>query len=108
MCVALYIQGEKRYASPASSWMFHGATRPLSNIPSLPMTADHFDLFEERKVDQRFIDFLFDNRYVTTPGAYWISGRELAGESNIITDLLPNWKPADPDPGPGSGILSRI
>lgn len=50
-------------------------------------------ILRERDIDQTFIGYLFDNHYVTTPGTYWLSGSELADQSNIITYLLPNWKP---------------
>lgn len=108
MCIAIYIQGDIRYASPASAWMFHGASRAMSNIPSLSVTTDYFDLFRARGIDGAFIDYLFENQYVTTPGAYWLSGKELAERSNIITDLLPNWRPADPNPGPPNVIPGGI
>jgi hypothetical protein len=106
MCVPIFLQGEKRYAGPATSWMFHGAAKSLSNIPSLPPTERYFDLFKERGIDSGFISFLFDNNYVTSPGTYWISGYELAGKSNIITKLLPNWQPQEADPGPMVGFRS--
>lgn len=108
MCIALYVQGETRYASPASSWMFHGATRATTNIPSLPLTASYFDRFRERGIDAAFIDYLYAEDYVTTPGAYWMSGRELADQSNIITDLLPNWRPQAPNPGRANVIRGGI
>jgi hypothetical protein len=108
MCIAIYVQGETRYASPASSWMFHGASRFMSNIPSLSRTKQYFDLFNDRAIDSSFINFLFENSYVTTPGAYWISGGELAEKSNIVTKLLPNWRPAEAVPGPLAGILGGI
>lgn len=108
MCIAIYVQGETRYASPASSWMFHGASRFMSNIPSLSRTKQYFDLLNDRAIDSSFINFLFENRYVTTPGAYWISGGELAEKSNIVTKLLPNWRPAEATPGPLAGILGGI
>ena len=106
MCVPIFLQGEMRYAGPATSWMFHGAAKGLSNIPSLPATQRYFDLFKERDIDASFTAFLFDNNYVTSPGAYWISGYELAAKSNIITELLPNWQPQEPDPGPLVGFRS--
>lgn len=108
MCVAIYIQGQTRYASPASTWMFHGASASQGGVPSLTMTMRYFDLFKDRDIDKRFIDFLFENQYVTAPGAYWLSGSELAGQSNIITKLLPNWKPATAEPPPVARILGRI
>src|SRR6266536_3054325 len=104
MCVPIYLQGDVRYAGPATSWMFHGAAKAMSNIPSLAPTERYFDLFKERGIDASFTAFLFDNRYVTSPGAYWISGYELAGKCNIITKLLPNWQPQEPDPGPRVGF----
>ena len=104
MCVPIFLQGDIRYAGPATSWMFHGAAKGLSNIPCLPATERYFDLFKERDIDSSFTTFLFDNNYVTSPGAYWISGYELAAKSNIITKLLPNWQPQDPDPGPVVGL----
>ncbi len=96
MCVALFIQGDERYASPASSWMFHGTSMRLSNVPDPDRTEAHFDLFRSRSIDGVFIDRLFDGGYVTRPGAYWLSGKELFEQSNIITRLLPNWRPATP------------
>jgi hypothetical protein len=106
MCVPIFLQGELRYAGPATSWMFHGAAKGLSNIPSLPATERYFDLFKERGIDSAFTSFLFENKYVTTPGTYWISGYELAAKSNIITKLLSNWQPQEPDPGPLVGFRS--
>jgi hypothetical protein len=106
MCVPIYLQGDVRYAGPATSWMFHGAAKGLSNIPVREPTLRYFDLFKDRGIDASFTSFLFDNNYVTSPGAYWISGYELAAKSNIITRLLPNWQPQDPDPGPMVGFRS--
>ena len=108
MCIPVYIQGDIRVASPASSWMFHGASRFMSNIPSLTATEAYFGMLRDRDIDASFIDFLFDNKYVTTPGAYWMSGADLAAKSNVITRLLPHWRPADPRPGPWSGILPGV
>jgi hypothetical protein len=108
MCVAIYIQGEERYASPASAWMFHGASASRGGVPSLAMTMRYFGLFKDRGIDESFVNFLFENRYVTAPGTYWMSGSELAGQSNVITRLLPNWKPAKTKPRPAPGILGRI
>lgn len=108
MCIALFVQGETRYASPASAWMFHGASAYPGSPPSLGMTMRYFELFRERNIDESFIGFLFENHYVTKPGTYWLSGSELAGHSNIITNLLPNWKPEKAEHRAGGGILGRI
>ena len=108
MCIAIYIQGDTRIASPARSWMFHGASRSPGGFPSLSATTRHFDLFSDRDIDSSFIDLLFEKNYVTAPGAYWMSGSELAARSNVIMRLLPNWKPAVPEPVQTSGILGKI
>jgi len=108
MCIPIFIQGESRHASPASAWMFHGATRSFSNVPSLSLTLHYVDYFKERGVGMKFVNALIEENYITTPGEYWISGDELATESDIVTRLDPNWKPAPPDPGPMGGIRSGI
>jgi ATP-dependent protease ClpP protease subunit len=107
MCIPIYIQGETRHASPASVWMFHGATRQ-GNIPSLSLTMRYVDYFRERAVGAKFIDSLVEKNYLTTPGEYWVAGVQLAGESDIVTKLDPCWKPMDPDPGPQPGIRSGV
>ena len=61
------------------------------------MTMRYFDLFKDRAIDMSFINFLFEQNYVTTPGAYSISGEKLDEKSNIITNPLPNWMPVAPD-----------
>ena len=79
--------------------MFHGASAHLGNIPDPGLTARYFDLFRAREVGGDFIDYLYEQDYALAPGGYWISGSELARASDIITVLLPNWRPADPEPG---------
>jgi hypothetical protein len=99
MCIGVFAQGERRFASPASSWMFHGASTRMSNIPDPALTARYFSLFSAREVGAAFVDYLATSGYASAPGGYWISGAELARTSNLISDLLPNWRPADPEPG---------
>jgi len=99
MCVGIFVQGENRFASPASAWMFHGASSYMSNQPNAELTARYFDLFHDRAIEADFIDFLYSDGKMLSPGAFWMSGSDLAGESNIITDLLPNWRPAEVAPG---------
>jgi hypothetical protein len=99
MCIGVFAQGERRFASPASSWMFHGASTRMSNTPDPALTARYFGLFRAREVGAAFIDYLATNGYASAPGGYWISGAELARSSDLISDLLPNWRPADPEPG---------
>jgi hypothetical protein len=108
MCVPIFIQGDTRVASPASAWMFHGATRHLSNIPSLSMTMRFIGYFRERKVGTSFLDLLVQHSYLTSPGEYWLAGKELAEMSDIVTGLAPNWKPLQADPGPFAGVRSGV
>lgn len=108
MCIPIFLQGDDRHASPVSAWMFHGASRRTSNVPSLAATLRYFGLFRERGVSPQFIRYLFENNYVTTPGAYWLSGAELAQKSNIITHLLPNWRPKEAEPSPVHLLLGGI
>lgn len=108
MCVPLFIQGEKRWASPASSWMFHGASHHLSNIPSLSMTMRYVDHFRNRNIGATFVNTLLEKEYLTSPGEYWLSGYELSMSSDIVTDLAPSWRPARPKPGPGSVIRNGV
>jgi hypothetical protein len=96
MCIGLFIQGDRRYASPASAFMFHGASRQLSNIPDPVLTERYIEFFRDRAIDAGFIDFLRRHDYIADPGGFWISGADLAGRSNIVTDLLPHWRPAEP------------
>ena len=108
MCVPLFIQGSSRIASPASAWMFHGAARFMSNVPHLPMTQRYVEHFIEREVGVAFVQSLLRENYLTLPGEYWLSGSELAAVSDIITRLVPNWKPAVAEYGPAGGILPSI
>jgi hypothetical protein len=71
----------------------------MSNLPDPTLTDRYFELFRSRGIDSRFIDFLYTGGNVLKPGTYWLSGRELAEASNIVTDLLPNWRPAAPAAG---------
>lgn len=94
MCIALFIQGQRRYARPTSSWVFHGASPTENGPPDARMTTRHFDIYRLRGIDVEFIDYLHDNDFLSQPGGYWISGSELSRRSNIITQLMANWQPA--------------
>lgn len=97
-CIAVFMQGEKRKASGASVWVFHGACPASSNIPSLSATNDYLDLLRESGADDDFLCKLAVEGYVTRPGAWIISGYELfhMHRANIITELLPAWQPEEP------------
>jgi ATP-dependent protease ClpP protease subunit len=94
MCVALFIQGEVRWASPASAWMFHGASLYAGGPPVLEKTEHYAQFFKDRGVGAKFLDELLARDYLTSPGAYWVSGDQLAARSDIITRVTPNWLPA--------------
>ena len=63
MCIPLFIQGETRFASPASAWMFHGASLYMSNIPCLSMTMRYVDYFKHRDVGTTFVNTLVEKKY---------------------------------------------
>jgi hypothetical protein len=97
-CVAVFVQGAKRHAGSSSTWMFHGACRWETNLPSLGQTGRFLDILREAGVATDFLCQLVDEGYVTTPGKLWVSGYELVHvyHANIITDLLKSWRPERP------------
>lgn len=94
-CIAIFVQGGKRHAGGSSTWMFHGACRGQTNVPSLTQTDRFLDLLRDAGVADDFLRRLVADGYVTTPGKLWLSGYELfhVFEANVITDLLPAWRP---------------
>jgi hypothetical protein len=44
--------------------------RGMTNIPGLSLTEKHFDIYRARDNDPLFIEYLFEEEYVTTPGQY--------------------------------------
>ena len=97
-CIAVFMQGQKRKASGASIWVFHGACSAGTNVPSLSATQAYLDLLTESGVDADFTCKLVQDGYVTRPGSWIISGHELfhLHTSNIITEMLPAWQPEEP------------
>ncbi len=97
-CIALFVQGTKRHAGGSSTWMFHGVCRDRSNVPSLTQTDRFLDMLREAGVAPQFLRLLVEKGYVTTPGRLWTSGYELVHvfHAQIITDLLPSWRPERP------------
>ncbi|MBL4647124.1 MAG: ATP-dependent Clp protease proteolytic subunit [Rhizobiales bacterium] len=100
MCIPIYVQGERRIAFPASSWMLHGARKWHSNVPNVKETRRVFDHLRERDITPAFLDRFFANGYHKQPGELWLSGRELFSQSNIILKLLPNWQSMQPQSVP--------
>lgn len=97
-CVLLFMKGQKRKASGASVWVFHGACGRNTNVPSLSATQQFIDLLVASGVNKDFTCSLVEQGYVTRPGQFMISGFELFHhtDSNIITELLPSWQPEEP------------
>jgi hypothetical protein len=97
-CVALFMTGKERKASTASVWVFHGACSLNTNVPSMAATSRYLDLLTNLGVRSEFTCKLVEEGYVTSPGAFFLSGYELFHnhDSGIITELLPNWRPEEP------------
>jgi hypothetical protein len=97
-CIALFMTGKARKASTASMWVFHGACGPHTNVPSIAATSRYLSLLELLGVKPEFTCGLVQDGYVTSPGAFILSGYELFHnyDSGIITELLPNWRPQVP------------
>jgi hypothetical protein len=97
-CVALFMTGKERKASTASVWVFHGACSMNTNVPSMAATSRYLDLLTNLGVRSEFTCKLVEEGYVTSPGAFILSGYELFHnhDSGIITELLPNWRPEEP------------
>lgn len=97
-CVALFMTGAVRKASTASMWVFHGACSLHTNVPSIAATSRYLNLLESLGVKSGFTCKLAQEGYVTSPGAFILSGYELFHnyDSGIITELLPNWRPEAP------------
>jgi len=90
MCVPVFVQGVKRTAGSASAFMFHGARPFHSNIPNAERTKRLLNIFIDAGVSQEFLNDLGNQGVFSTPGEYWLSGRELdQAKAGIITRLLP-------------------
>jgi hypothetical protein len=98
-CIPVFVQGEIRKASGASVFMFHGACRAGTNMPSLSATALYIAMMEEAGVSTEFTCKLVAEGYVTHPGKFWVSGYELfhVYKANVITELTPSWVPESPE-----------
>lgn len=97
-CVPVFAQGSERTAGNATAWLFHGACRTGTNVPSLAATVEYVELLREAGVAAAFLDRLVEQGYLHTPGGYWLSGYELHALSGagIVTRLLDPWEPQAP------------
>ena len=97
-CIAVFMQGNKRKASGASVWVFHGACSLFSNIPDPQATEDYLRMLAESGVNSDFLCHLRDAGVTSMPGNYFISGYELytLHKAGVIMELLPAWQPERP------------
>jgi hypothetical protein len=97
-CIPLFMQGEKRKASGASLWVFHGARSAFTNIPDTAATGDYLAMLSASGMDPAFRAFLETDNRVYRPGSLILSGYELFHfhKAGIITELLPSWRDERP------------
>ena len=97
-CIPLFLQGEKRKASGASIWVFHGARSAFTNVPDPVATAEYLDLLTARGLDPRFRSYLEADNRVFRPGSFVLSGYELFAvhDAGVITELFPPWREEAP------------
>lgn len=90
MCVFLYAQGEKRFASEVSTFMFHGAIQfAITNVPDAWKTREQLQHLIKAGVSTAWLNSLWEAGAFTKPGAYWMSGKDLVdAKSGLVTDLL--------------------
>ena len=95
MCVPIYLQGEKRTASPSSRWMFHEP----SSVDAVTGERRDRPGFEQRYETRKFVDQYFRDSEMNPAWIkklesewqgkdIWKSGRQLVDEnSGIILEL---------------------
>jgi hypothetical protein len=93
-CVPLFMQGEKRKASGASLWVFHGARSAFTNIPDPAATGDYLAMLSASGMAPAFRAVLEADNRLYKPGSLILSGYELFHfyKAGIITELLPSWR----------------
>lgn len=97
-CIAVFMQGEKRKASGASMWVFHGASSAFTNIPDPAATEDYLEMLSGAGMESSFRNVLEAENRIYRPGSLILSGYELfhLHKAGIITELLPSWREDDP------------
>lgn len=97
MCVFLFAEGTRRWAGEVASFMFHGASPVGSNIPDATQTDRLLNLLRDAGVNAIWLQSLMDLEVFSTPGEYWVSGRELVDQnSNLVTHMMPRHKKIRP------------
>lgn len=97
-CIPLFMQGERRKASAASIWVFHGARSAFTNIPDPAATGDYLAMLSASGMDPAFLTVLETDNHIYKPGSLVLSGYELfhVYKAGIITELLPSWRDENP------------
>lgn len=91
-CVPLFVQGDKRYATSTSAFMFHGvAFYVVTNIPDPEASQIMIDSYLERGIDKDWIKEHERMGVWSTPNETWYNGKELYEDGQgFITKLLNN------------------
>ncbi len=97
-CVPIFAQGKSRKAGPVAAFMFHGiAIYAISNIPDPELTNKMISFYQRADIDMNFFERLKNKKVYSTPGMYWLSGKELFDtKANIVTQLLERHQVATP------------
>jgi hypothetical protein len=97
-CIPVFMQGEKRKASAASVWVFHGAHGAFTNIPDPAATEEYLAMLTSSGMQPGFRTMLEAENRIYLPGSLILSGYELFHQyqSGIITELLPSWREEPP------------
>ncbi len=93
-CIPLFMQGQKRKASGASIWVFHGARGAMTSLPDPAATENYLDMLSAAGMRPAFRAMLEEDNRIFRPGHLVLSGYELFAvhDSGIITELLPAWR----------------
>ena len=91
-CVPLFVQGQKRLAGNASSFMFHGvALYAVTNAPSENETKIMIDTYRKAGIAEKWIQDHIDMQVWSSPNETWYNGKELfENGSNFVTGSLNN------------------
>lgn len=91
-CVPLFVQGHKRLAGNASSFMFHGvALYAVTNVPSENETKVMINTYRKAGISEKWIQEHIDLKVWSSPNETWYNGKELLENgSNFVTESLNN------------------
>lgn len=105
ICLPIYLAGHTRRAGSHSTFYFHGVTHFFCNIPNARLTEEYIQMLKDLGASEKLIQHLRDDEAFTTPGEYWMTGKELYEDGDgFITELLGRHSKAKPqcpnrDPG---------